>query len=225
MSGVDDPRDGDAPDAPPVAPPVISRLGRASERRNRVLRRASTSSRSRERFRRRRRQLPIAELLGQLIERHGLTDEVRRRCVYIYWHEIVGERTASKAFPSGFADGTLQVSAVSSAWVHELRFLKDGLIAKVNAWVDHNRVWLGPPPLVLDMRAVLVIDQRDPLVDREHVRRLQRHHAWRTRPRPEVPPPAAASDAELDAIREETRAIVDPELRALIERVRVKWNK
>jgi hypothetical protein len=193
-------------------------------RQYRVLNRASTRDRKRDRFQRLRRQVPIAVLLGRLLEHHGLTDEVRKRCVCIYWPEIVGMRMASKTFPIGFTEGVLQVSAISSSWLQELRFLKDGLIAKVNAWVDVNRVWLGPPPLVLDMRFVLAMEHRDPLVDRDHVRRLRRHHALRTATTAEVAP-NTASDAERAAIRTETSSIADPELRALIEDVRVKWNR
>lgn len=205
-------------------PPAVSRIDRAGDRRYRVLTRATGRYRNRDRFRRLRKQLPIAELIGRLLEHHGLTDEVRKRAVCFYWPEIVGERIASKTFPVFFADGVLQVSASNSSWVHELHFFKARLIAAINNWVDANRTWLGPPPLVLDMRFMLAMQQRDLLVDRDHVHRLRQYHAWRVRPRSEVAPPIA-SEAERDAIRAETSTIVDPELRALIEGVRLTWNR
>jgi hypothetical protein len=65
--------------------------------------------------------------------------------------------------------------------------------------------------------------QREPLVDRDHVRRLLRYHG-KVKPRSEVTPPLA-SEAERAAIRAETRSILDPELRGLIEGVRLKWNR
>lgn len=224
MIAVDEDDDDDNEAAEREPPPAVSRLGRAGERRYRVLNRATSRYRNRGRFQRLRKQLPIAELIGRLIEHHGLTDEVRQRAVCLYWPEIVGERIASKTFPVSFADGVLQVSASNSPWVHELHFFKAGLIEAINNWVDANRIWLGPPPLVLGMRFALEMKQREPLVDRDHVRRLRRYHAWRVRPRSEATPPVASA-AERDAIRVETSAVGDPELRALIEGVRLKWNR
>jgi predicted nucleic acid-binding Zn ribbon protein len=206
------------------APPTVSRLIRAGDRRQRVLNRTIGRDRNRDRFPRLRKQLPIVELLGRLIKHHGLTDEVRQRCVCLYWPEIVGERIAAKTFPVHFADGVLQVSATNSPWVHELHFLKAQLIANINGWVDANRVWLGPPPLALDMRFVLAMKQREPLVDREHARRLRLYHVRRVKPRIDATPPIA-SDADREVIRAETSTIVDSELRALIESVRLKWNR
>ena len=98
-------------------PPAVSRIDRAGDRRYRVLNRPTGRYRNRDRFQRRRRQIPIAELIGRLLEHHGLTDEVRKRAVCLYWPEIVGERIASKTFPVSFAEGVLQVSASNSSWV------------------------------------------------------------------------------------------------------------
>jgi hypothetical protein len=211
-------------DAERDALPAVSRLDRVGERRYRVLHRASARDRTRDRSPRVRKQLPIAQLIGRLIEHHGLTDEVRQQCVCLYWPEIVGERIASKTFPASFAEGVLQVSATNSSWVHEMQFFKSQLIAKINNWVDANRVWLGPPPLVHDLRFVLGTKKREPLVDRDHVLRLRSYHAWRVRLRGEITPPVA-SEAERAAIRAETHAIADAELRAFIEDVRLKWNR
>lgn len=204
--------------------PSVSRLDRPGDRRYRVLNRAIPRYRQRDRFRRLRTQIPIAELLGSLIDARGLTDEVRQRAVCIYWTEIVGDRVASKTLPVGLVKGVLQVSATSSTWVHELRFLKAQMIDQVNTWIDTHRTWLGPPPLVSDMRFALAMKRRDQLVEPDHVDRLRRRHAWRVRPRAQATPPTA-SPADLEAIRAETRAIVDPELRALVEGVRTKWNR
>src|SRR5689334_22003586 len=73
------------------APPAVSRLGRVGSRRYRVLSRATDRSRGSHRYPRLRKQLPLEELIGQLIRRRGLTDEVRQRAVCLYWSEIAGE--------------------------------------------------------------------------------------------------------------------------------------
>ncbi|MBX3159220.1 MAG: DUF721 domain-containing protein [Deltaproteobacteria bacterium] len=122
-------------------PPPTSRLNRPDNHRPRTLARP----RHRDRFRRVRRQVPIADLIGRLIEHHGLTDEVRARAVCLYWPEIVGEQIASNTFPIGLADGVLQVSVSSSSWMHQLHLRKAAIIAAVNRWVESNQRWLGPP--------------------------------------------------------------------------------
>lgn len=204
-------------------PPALSRIGRADPRRYRVLTRTSRRYQGRDRFARLRRQRPIEELVGQLIRSHGLTDEVRWRVVCLHWPEIAGERIAATTFPLSFADGVLQVSAKSSSWVQEMQFMKARLVGQINAWIDARRVWLGPAPLVTDMRFVLGSKQREPLIDPEHVRRLRRRHLQRLRPPPLAPP--ALSDAERAAILADTQTVDDPELRAAIEHVRLTWNR
>lgn len=212
--------DDDNDDDGREGPPAVSRLGWLGDRRYRVLSRAT----GRYRYPRQRKQLPVEELIGQLIRHHGLTDEVRQRFVCLYWSEIAGERIASKTFPVSFADGVLRVSASSSPWVHEMQFFKTQLITQINSWIDANRVWLGPPPLVTDIRFVLGMRQREQLVDREHAHRLRLHRLRRVRARIDATPPVV-SDADREAIRTETSKIVDSELRAVIESVRMKWNR
>lgn len=204
--------------------PPFSRLGRGGTRGYRTLSRTSSPYRNRDRFPRRRRQLPVAELIGSLIEHHGLTDEMRQRAVCLYWPEIAGERIGAKTSPLSFAEGVLHVSAINSSWVHEMRFSTAQLVKRINSWVDANRVWLGPPPLVTDIRFTLGAQRREVLVDPEHARQLRARHLRRMRQAREVVPPTA-SDAEREAIQAETSMIVDAELRALVEGVRVKWNR
>jgi hypothetical protein len=217
---MNDDDDSDDFNEAPNAPPSVSRIGRGRPRPYRTV----TRSRTRDRFRRQRRQLPIAELIGVLIRHHGLTDECRQRFVCLYWDEIAGARLAPKTWPISFSERVLHVAAVSSSWVHELQFHKTTLIAQINAWVDANRVWLGPPPLVADLRFELGQKQRIPIVDREHVRRLRVRHLRRLW-RPPVIVPPIASEEERQAIRAETSRVADVELRALIESVRIKWNR
>ena len=106
-----------------------------------------------------------------------------------------------------------------------MQFFKPRLLTQINAWVEANRTWLGPPPLVTDIRFALGMQRREPLVDPEYARTLRERHIRRTRPIIDAVPPAAVSDAERAAIRLETGAVTDDELRRLIESVRLKWNR
>lgn len=212
----------DDTDDEPSAVPALSRLTRSGGRTYRSLTRSVP--REGHRYPRPRKQVRITELLGWVIKHHGLTDEARHRFVCLFWDEIAGERIAGKTFPVAFADGVLQISAASSSWVHEMQFHKTKLIVKINNWIEANRVWLGPPPLVTDIRCVLAMKHREPLVDREHARSLRLEHHERTRA-PAANAPPVSSEAERAAIHAETIVIDDPEIRALVESVRVKWNR
>lgn len=200
-------------------PPPVSRLNRPTGRRYRTLSRTNARS-----AHRRRRRTPIAELIGELVASHGLTDEVRRQIVFVYWHEIAGERFAARTAPTAIVDGVLQASATSSAWVHEMQFYKAALIQRINAWAEAHRTWLGPGTLVTDIRFALGSVRREPYVDPDQVRRLFARQLRRLRPRPIAPPPTV-TDEERAAIEAETSCIVDDELRATIERVRTRWSR
>lgn len=210
-------------------PPPVSRIERsppgAPTRGYRVLTRTGDRYRARERFTRQRKQRPVAELLGMVIREHRLTDEVRQRIVGLYWLEIAGERIASKTFPASLIEGVLHVSAINSSWVQEMQFFKARLLTQINSWVEANRTWLGPPPLVVDIRFALGSPRREPVVDVDYARKLRERHIRRTRPRIDAIPPSDATDSDRAAIRDATAAVADDELRAVIEHVRLKWNR
>jgi hypothetical protein len=202
-------------------PPAHSRLDRGGVRPYRTLTRPSDRASGRDR--RQRQQRPIAELVGLLVRSHGLTDEVRQRVVCLYWPEIAGGRIGSKTVPVAFGEGVLHLSAKSSAWVHEMQFFKLGLIARINDWVETNRVWLGSPPLVMNIRIMLGTQRREVLVDPEQVEQLRMGDLRRTRPAEAVP--RSASDGDRASILAEASVVEDDELRAMIENVRTRWNK
>jgi hypothetical protein len=202
--------------------PSVSRLDRGGARRYRVLRRASGHNRGRDHYSRQRKQLPVVELIGILIKRHGLTDEVRQRAVCLYWPEIAGERIASKTSPLSFSERVLHLSAITSSWVQEMQFFKAQLITDINGWINANRAWLGPPPIVTHLRVALDMQRRERLVDPDQAQRLR--HLRRLRPSCAIVPPVA-SDADREAIQRETSCIIDAELRAVIDAVRLKWNR
>jgi predicted nucleic acid-binding Zn ribbon protein len=52
--------------------------------------------------------------------------------VWRLWDEAVGETIASNARPAAFKGKLLIVHVISATWIHQLQFLKNDLIAKLN---------------------------------------------------------------------------------------------
>ena len=49
------------------------------------------------------------------------------------WDRIVGETIAKNTHPSAFKGKLLLVEVSSSTWIHQLQFLKEEIIQKINA--------------------------------------------------------------------------------------------
>lgn len=52
--------------------------------------------------------------------------------VWHVWDEVVGETIAANAQPAAFKGDLLLVHVTSSAWIHELHFLKADIVSKLN---------------------------------------------------------------------------------------------
>jgi predicted nucleic acid-binding Zn ribbon protein len=60
--------------------------------------------------------------------------------VWRYWDETVGETIAQNARPAVFKGRLLYVNVTSSPWIHQLQFLKQDIIGKLNVALGHNVV-------------------------------------------------------------------------------------
>lgn len=152
------------------------------------------------------------QLLAALLDRHGIARELREHRILARWRDIVGAGLGDRTWPDGFERGVLWVRVKNSSWVHQLSFLRDDLIARLNRE-------LGDPPLIRDLRfhvgARHVVADDDALAPTLRIRRPPL--------RPRVPPPPASAD-RLAQIERETSHIADDELRALVLEFRARWN-
>lgn len=184
----------------------------------RMLRRAPARRRFVERYDRARRRISIDELVKSVIDKHGLSEEIRQGCVFLFWRHMVSPTVAAKTSPESFTKGVLRVWTTSSAWVHELQFHKAQMIEQINASVAR---WPGGPPVVTDIRFVLGTQreraERDGML--REVRMLQ---GRRRPPAPTTPP---ATEAHRQVIHAEVACIEDEDLRATIESVRLTWDR
>ena len=168
---------------------------------------------ARDAYPRARDTLPVDALVRELIEHHRLTPEIRAHRLIIEWPRLVGAQLARVTAPDGLHNGVLSVWVKTSAWMQELRLLKDRVIADINAA-------LGDPPAVTDLKlhfgAARIVDG-DPLA-RLRVERDRRRPPAPRRPTP-APPAHAAEIAQVTAL------VDDPELAAIIGAVRTRWDR
>jgi predicted nucleic acid-binding Zn ribbon protein len=92
---------------------------------------------------------PIGVVLRNALAgyRRGPDGELAR--IFDLWEDAVGGTIADNAQPAAFKGRVLVVHVNSSAWLHQLRFLKADIIEKVNAalgkpLVDEIRFRIGP---------------------------------------------------------------------------------
>jgi len=166
----------------------------------------------RERFPRTRGPRTAGDAVAALIDHYKITGTVRGRRVLTGWRELVGEQIARRTWPGPIDDGLLTVWVSSSAWLQELSFQREVL-------ADRLRKHSGGT--VTDVRFALGKPRRG---ERESLSRAARA---RRRPVTSPPPPRpiAASGEDLLRITQETDAVDDPELRAIIRATRVKHNR
>ena len=89
----------------------------------------------------------------------SIIDDVLKTCrrepegelirVWHIWDNIVGEVISKNAKPAAFKGRILLVYVTSSPWVHQLQFLKEEMIAKLNealgkSLIDDLKFKIGP---------------------------------------------------------------------------------
>lgn len=96
-----------------------------------------------------RHPIPIGDLLDDVLgsfRRYADQDLVR---VWELWETVVGQAIAANTQPGAFKDRLLLVYTRSSAWIHQLRFHKNEIVAKLNTaleneLIDDIRFRIGP---------------------------------------------------------------------------------
>jgi predicted nucleic acid-binding Zn ribbon protein len=92
---------------------------------------------------------PVGKILRKTLAgyRRGAEGELAE--IFDLWSAAVGDGIAANAQPAAFKGRLLVVHVNSSAWLHQLRFLKADIIEKVNAalgksLVDEIQFRIGP---------------------------------------------------------------------------------
>lgn len=83
---------------------------------------------------------PLGSLAAGLARAHGWSAKVAEGTVFGRWAAVVGEDIAAHATPTALREGTLHVSAESTAWATQLRLLQQQVLAKIAAAVGEGVV-------------------------------------------------------------------------------------
>jgi len=93
---------------------------------------------------RRRKGTSIPRLLGEI-----LPETLKKKALYLptkdrplidAWNRAVGSQIGSKAQPDRLRDDVLYVRVATSVWMHELQFMKQDIIVKLNGILGGNPV-------------------------------------------------------------------------------------
>ncbi len=80
------------------------------------------------------------DLIATVLDRAGITEGFRRHSALSHWDEVVGEKIGRKARPRELRGKTLIVDVESSAWVHELTYLKSEILCDLNRKVGGDAI-------------------------------------------------------------------------------------
>ncbi|HDS15770.1 MAG TPA: DUF721 domain-containing protein [Proteobacteria bacterium] len=150
---------------------------------------------------RRSQPLPVGTLVDGVLSSPKLKERLLHEDVFRQWRKVVGGGLVDKCQPVRIKHHTLYIEVKSSAWAHQLIYMQEEIIKRVNELVGKFLI------ATIHCRAVRTQDQ----------------FSIGARPAPREKPPLAAlvSEAEADAWRRETETRVkDPELVEVLCRMR-----
>lgn len=82
----------------------------------------------------------ISDIIDKVVKNYRLESDEELTHVWRLWNGLVGEIIAKNAQPAAFKGKILLVHVNSSAWIHQLQFLKEEIITKVNAALGKNLI-------------------------------------------------------------------------------------
>ncbi|MEE4025453.1 DUF721 family protein [Gordonia sp. PKS22-38] len=76
---------------------------------------------------------PLGRLAGSLARDRGWQSQIGQGTVFGLWDQIVGPDVAAHARPTALHDNVLHISAESTAWATQLRYMQGQILAKIAA--------------------------------------------------------------------------------------------
>ena len=91
----------------------------------------------------------IGSIIDEVLKTYRREPDGELIRVWNVWDSIVGEVISKNAKPAAFKGRILLVYVTSSTWIHQLQFLKEEMIARLNealgkALIDDLKFKIGP---------------------------------------------------------------------------------
>lgn len=80
----------------------------------------------------------IKNILGAVLKRHGLDQEIDRYRFVLHWPDIVGADIARRTKPECLRNGSLVIRVTTSAWAQELAFHKATILARLKRFLGEG---------------------------------------------------------------------------------------
>jgi len=82
----------------------------------------------------------ISDILNSALGKYRPARDTDMTKIWDIWDLAVGSPVAMNAKPDAFKDGHLTVNVSSSAWIHQLKFLKKEIILNINKQMGRDLV-------------------------------------------------------------------------------------
>lgn len=83
---------------------------------------------------------PFGQMVGKVAKQHGWEPRISEGTLFGMWPSIVGEDISSHAQPTRLEGTVLHVSAESTAWATQLRYMQSQILAKIAKVIGHGMV-------------------------------------------------------------------------------------
>jgi predicted nucleic acid-binding Zn ribbon protein len=82
----------------------------------------------------------LGEILPETLKKKALHLPVKDRTLVDAWNRAVGPQIGAKAQPDRLRDDVLYVRVATSVWMHELQFMKQDIMSKLNGILGGTKV-------------------------------------------------------------------------------------
>jgi hypothetical protein len=142
----------------------------------------------------------IGDILHRILKKKNIPHTAKDRRLLDLWTRAVGPQIAARTLPETVKRGTLHVRVSAPVWLHQLQFLKEEILHKLNELSEKDEV-----------QNLFFTIGEIPSPARESAN-----------PPPAFPSLAPLRKRDREMIRENLNAVRDPELREIMERVMSK---
>ncbi len=79
-----------------------------------------------------RQTIPVADIVGGVLDTRRLKMRLLHEDIFRQWQKVVGKGLVDKCQPRRIKGHTLHLDVVSSSWAHQLIYMQEEIISRVN---------------------------------------------------------------------------------------------